>query len=147
MPIIQSSSDDDVLFDWGAMKSIETGTCYLVALTDFQIGLLLSVVRYASWRTRWVNAPEDFGLVTDMVKELEHCLMSGCNVDLLIETLSDGFAQIHEDMQALNTNLETVATNQATGEDLEDDLANLWRQVEQVTLILGGTIAEAPIPL
>jgi len=142
-----SSRSNDILLNWAKMKAIETGTCYLVALTDFHIALLLTVLRYAEWKTRWEEAPNDFSEVTYAVAELENCLMSGCNVQDLIDSLDAGFAQLHTDMEALTTQVSAVATNQATGEDLEDDLANLWRQVEQVTVILGGAIAEAPIPL
>ena len=147
MAEIVSSRENDIQFDWQEMTEIETGTCYLVALNDFQIALLLSLLRYAEWQTRWKNAPADFSTVRYMVAETENCLMSGCNVAELIGTLNDGFEQLHTDMVALTGQVEAVAANQGTGEDLEDDLANLWRQVEQVTLILGGAIAEAPIPL
>lgn len=147
MPKIESSRSNDVQLDWAKMKAIESGTCYLVALNDFHIALLLSLLRYAEWRTRWVNPPSNFSEVTSMVAELENCLMSGCNVNDLITVIETGFENLHTDMEALTAQVGQVATNQGTGEDLEDDLANLWRQVEQVTIILGGAIAEAPIPL
>jgi len=142
-----SVRDKDVLFDWGKLKEIETGDCYLLALTDFHIALLLSVLRYAEWPTRWTNINGPFSQVTEEVARLENCLMSGCNVTELVTVLQDGFDQLHTDMTDLAGKLDTVAQNQGSGEDLEDDLANLWRQVEQVTLILGGTVAGAPTPL
>lgn len=145
MAVIQSSRDEDVLLDWEALESLDKG-CFLVALTGKHIALLLSLVRYATWERRWVNQP-DFDTVRQWVSEMEMCLMSGCNVEELLSVLQAGFEQQHEDMQALKTAIDGVATAQTGSGDLEDDLAMTWRQVEQVATILGAAVAEAPLPL
>lgn len=76
------------LLDYDKMRSIadEAGNpCYLVALDEFDILVLLSVVRLAEWfNTRWVSGDKD--QVDAIITKLELCLMSGCNVQDLIQT-------------------------------------------------------------
>jgi hypothetical protein len=61
-----------------------------------------------------------------------------------IATISGRLTAIEQAIEEMKTALVAGA---ATGEDLEDDLANVWKQIEGVVEILGGTPAPAPDPL
>jgi hypothetical protein len=86
---ITSSSTSDVLLDWQAMANMfEEQACWLVALNDWQIALILSLLRYAHWVTRWINF-NNWDDVDASVAETERCLMSGCDLTNLTETLNE----------------------------------------------------------
>jgi hypothetical protein len=95
-----SSRSNDVKLDWQAMQSIATGTCYAVIVDDFDIALIISLLRYAEWPSRWDNAPADFSEVTQEVTGLEWCLMSGCNLDTLGTAITQAAQTIAQAMTA-----------------------------------------------
>ena len=80
-------SREDLVFDGEALLDYEDGNCWLVALDDWEIAVILSSLRYAHWPRRWLNLG---GLTWDEISAkvtmLEHCLMAGCNVQDLITT-------------------------------------------------------------
>lgn len=77
---------NDIQFDAQFMEEYFNSDCqWLVALTDWDLSILLSLLRYASWEARWINHA-DFQEILWQVQRLEHCLMSGCQVSDLIKT-------------------------------------------------------------
>jgi len=102
------SSKEDVAYSITGMARFEGSPCFLVALTNWDISLIVSSLRYAHWRRRWL----DIGTLTwdeveAKVDNLERCLMSGCNIDTLIEVLQNalyyddkGLAQILSEGQS-----------------------------------------------
>lgn len=198
--------------DWDKLQSFND-RCFLVALDEWQISVLLahlavfpqfshiwSLPRRAEWDAGLHQKWED---IQDFVEELERCLMSGCDVELLIKSnlmvaaaLSGDSVDLDADPSTIMTgikdyavtgvspqfvansgsNLADVSENaadQATidlnaiktaidalelamqdvktaienGQDLEDDLANVWNTISAVATILGGTVGLPPIPL
>src|SRR4030067_2628009 len=84
MTKIESSTHEDLLFDASQVAGYDEECQYLVALSDWQLTVILSALRYAHWPSRWVDV-SDFSEIQDKIHLLEHCLMSGCNVGDLIK--------------------------------------------------------------
>ncbi len=78
---------EDVQYDAQWLDEHFDNECqWLVALTEWQLSVIVSSLRYAHWQSRWINC--DFQEVFYKVQELEHCLMSGCQVSDLIEAVN-----------------------------------------------------------
>lgn len=93
----ETTEHEDVLFDYQQMVDAFDAypACQLVALNTWEIPLLLSVLRYAHWQSRWVNLGEaPFKEVAERITRLEECLMSGCDVSALIGVIESGFEQL-----------------------------------------------------
>lgn len=146
----EASYHEDVLLRYGPMVAAFDADprCYLVALDAFEIALLQSVLRYAHWAARWRDLGSvSFQEVDERVNRLEECLMSGCDVSLLIEAIENGFAQLHEDMTGDESGLPLLTDIGDNVGELEDDLANVWFTVKAVATILGAVVGAPPTPL
>lgn len=202
-------------FDWSslvAMHPDDENVCFLVALDRMQIDVILSYLSMAGYYRLWglpnrkqwgATETQQWDDIQSFIAGLEYCLMSGCNVELLIksnlliaaaisgdsvdldddisdlitgvkdyasiglspqliansgnnladvtENLSDQqsleLAAIKTAIDNLETALQDIKATIEAGEDLEDDLANVWNAVSAVATILGGTVGVPPIPL
>lgn len=78
---------EDVEFDATELANRYDNECqWLVALSDWQISVILSSLRFAEWRSRWRNLGAiTWDKIESQISELEYCLMSGCNVGELID--------------------------------------------------------------
>lgn len=85
-----TSLKEDILFDAAKLEEWDNDCQYLVALTERDIVILLSSLRYANWQSRWINY-DTWSDVTWNTQRLEHCLMSGCEVSQLIDAI-DGLS-------------------------------------------------------
>jgi hypothetical protein len=65
--------------DWDKLQSGYGDTLKLRALTERQYTLLLAMAEYASWRTRWQNAPLQ-PVLTDFTDELRYRLMADIEI-------------------------------------------------------------------
>jgi hypothetical protein len=108
MTEIKSSTHEDLEFDSEAMSSIfEETDCWLVALDDWEIALVLSSLRYAHFSRRWRNLGDHtWDEIEASITQLEHCLMAGCNVGELLDKFD-----------TLNETLTTLAGRFVTPED------------------------------
>jgi hypothetical protein len=108
MAEIKSSTHEDLEFDGVAMSSIfEDTDCWLVALDDWEIAVILSSLRYAHWPRRWRNlGSHTWAEIEAAICGLEYCLMAGCNVGELLNKFD-----------TLNENLATLAGRFVTPED------------------------------
>jgi len=111
------SSREDVAYSAGDMSRFEDSPCFLVSLDNWDISLILSSLRYAHWRKRWLDlGDKSWDEIQARVDGLERCLMSGCNVDALIEILQGalyyegkGIAQIISEGGAAGANSVTLS--------------------------------------
>lgn len=108
MSEIKSSTHEDLVFDGEAMSSIfEDTDCWLVALDDWEIAVILSSLRYAHWPRRWRNlGSHTWAEIEAKICGLEYCLMAGCNVGELLDKFD-----------TLNETLLTLAGRFVTPED------------------------------
>ena len=58
--------------------------CYAYFLSDREVALLVSVLRYAEWPARWENKDTDL----DLVFTLENKLMSVCDIGLQLNRIA-----------------------------------------------------------
>lgn len=58
--------------------------CYAYFLSDREVALLVSVLRYAEWPARWENRDADF----DLVFTLEDKLMQACDIGLQLNRIA-----------------------------------------------------------
>jgi len=185
------------------------GRCYLVALDEYQIDFLLNLTSaipnfYKNWGYTKQNLDkEKWKTIQEFVSLTETCLMSGCDVQLMVKTqlmlvaaltgdsvdldadietlisgvkdyadngvspqfVTPGGDNIAEVTDAMSTqqNIDLVAIKDAlaaltsemsnvisaieAGQDLEDDLANVWNAISAVVTVLGGTVGIPPLPL
>lgn len=87
MPI-QSSRAEDIEYDNEKLEEqYPDPDCWLVALDDWEIAVILSSLRYAHWTRRWRNLGSlTWDEIEAKITNLEYCLMAGCNVQNLIKT-------------------------------------------------------------
>jgi hypothetical protein len=124
--------------------------CYLVALDERQLSVVLSALRVAEWPTRWhTKAWEaDWPPIEAWVAGLEECLMSGCDVGALTDTIQAGFEQLHTDMTALvNKDVTTDLTDLLTDlAGLGVDVLQLYTTAYYLAILAGVPVEVLPLP-
>ena len=66
------------------MEEFTPLNCYAYFLSDREVALLVSVLRYAEWPARWENRDADL----DLVFTLEHKLMQVCDIGLQLNRIA-----------------------------------------------------------
>jgi hypothetical protein len=82
----------DIAYNFDALFALSNDAGHVVCLSDRDIDILISSLRFAHWPTRWVDSEErilrDNGRVTDLylandyIAELEEKLMSSCGSEI-----------------------------------------------------------------
>lgn len=101
------SGREDALLDWSAMSIFDDNCHSLVAITQWDLSLLLSLLRYATWSARWGKPANFLSEIAPRVARLEHCLMAGCDVGQLIITQRMLVAAITGTVLDLDEDLQT----------------------------------------
>jgi len=138
MAEIKSSTHEDLELDAQEMTIFEEGDCWLVALDDWEISLILSSLRYAHWPRRWRNlGSHTWDEIEEKVCRLEYCLMAGCDISELLGkfdtlntnlgNLSGKFTHDEKNIAQLVSELSTDGLTVNT-ENLEEAIANLTEQ-------------------
>jgi hypothetical protein len=95
MPKVETK--DGLMLDGLALADYEDGGCWLIVLDDWQISVILSSLRYAHWLARWSNlGPYTWDELEAKITQMEHCLMAGCDVDLLLDKFDGLISAIQE---------------------------------------------------
>lgn len=134
---------DGIEFDWDKLQTVPDD-CYLVALGQREISVLLSCVRFAEARHlwRWSDTATWVADVEPWVQELKGALLMGCNVNDIVTALNNIEAAIRNQNPAF-------ATGQ-TSNDVLDGVASasgvsaLW---DGVKVGLAAYFPEAAIPI
>lgn len=130
-----ASSHEDLLLDADKLSEYSEDCQWLVALTDWQLTLILSAIRYAHWERRWHNVTGPFADILDKVFLLERCLMSGCQVSDLITVNRMLVAAITGDAVDLDTDLPAGVFDPAgLTPKFEGDNGNVSQAVEALAL-------------
>jgi hypothetical protein len=135
---------DAVQLDWQALGEMDQGGCYLVSLSWAGLSVLLSLLRYATWRARWrpvTNA--EWQDVQEFVQETEACLLMGCDVRdlittqrLLIGAITGTVVDLDEDLPTTGT-VDFTQTGLATKFVAGDPARNLAAILADLQLNLG----------
>lgn len=130
-----TSSYEDLLLDVEKLGEYSEECQYLVALTEWQITLILSAVRYAHWQSRWQNVTGPFQGILDKIYLMEHCLMSGCKVADLVTINRMLVAAITGEQVDLDADLPTGVYDPAgLTPKFEGDNGNVAQAVEALSL-------------
>ena len=82
----QTTLFEDAQLDADKLANEYDDECqWLVALSDWEITVILSLLRYAEWPSRWVLGSHSWDEISAKISGLEYCLMAGCNVSELID--------------------------------------------------------------
>lgn len=136
---MQTSRAEDIQFDEAKLSEYGDTCQYLVPLTDWQLTIILSLLRYAQWESRWENLTGDFARIIDKIALLEHCLMSGCRVEDLVKTNRMLVAAVTGQSVDLDSDLPTGVVDFAdTGlsPKFEGDNGNIAQAVESLETAL-----------
>lgn len=79
-----------------------------------------------------------------MACKLDDLVTAVNNLNATLET--NGLA-LEGILQSLNSIQAAIQTGAANVDELEDDLANVWRVLQSLTTVIGGDIPEPPNPL
>jgi hypothetical protein len=143
MPRIQSSRAEDVEYDGGALEeTFQDSDCWLIALDDWEIAVILSSLRYAHWQKRWRNLGTlTWDEIQAKVENLEHCLMAGCNVSELLDKLDALVGKFMNDAGSITDNLTNINEN-LVGALYHGDkgLAEIVSELELVVNTAGATV-------
>jgi hypothetical protein len=81
-----TSMIEDVQFNADVLAGQYDNDCqWLVALSDWQISVIISALRYAEWQSRWLLGSHTWDEIEAQISQLEYCLMAGCNVEELLD--------------------------------------------------------------
>jgi hypothetical protein len=151
MPIIESSRTEDALLSKSALENWDNECVDLYPLTDRQVTLIYSLLRYADWDARWVDRQRD----NELVETTKDTLMGRCLDDLIKSNLllmgaitgrpinlsSDGAvsALLTTDADFSEDGLvPTIRTLTGASEDYSDELTLIAGYVLDTALILGA---------
>lgn len=77
-------------WDWDEIQTHYTADDNLYILSEREIGVLLTAIIPATWRTRWFSRPTDFELIEDFVGTLNDRLMTPVNLcELIADCIND----------------------------------------------------------
>lgn len=121
--------------------------CYLLSLTEKQIGLLVTLLQmayyYTLWqlpnRRQWTTANyEEWQAISDFVERLEACLVSACGIDDLITAISDLSTNIVNKLNTINDTLSNNAPIDTTPalNVISSRLSNINEHVQGIDLTL-----------
>ena len=82
----------DIAYNFDALFSLPNDAGHIICLSDRDVDILISSLRFAHWPTRWVDSDErvlrdhgrvsDLYLANDYIAELEDRLMGSCGVEI-----------------------------------------------------------------
>ena len=124
------------------MEEFTPLNCYAYFLSDREVALLVSVLRYAEWVSRWENRDADL----DLVYTLEHKLMSVCNIELQLNRIANALyaepdaGQVQKLADAgISDKLETSVAAMMAATQSED----YTEVIENIGTVLGFAAAAA----
>lgn len=137
---VESSRSEDLLLSKSDLENYDNDCADIYFLTDREVDLLLSCLRYADWESRWTDRDKDANLVenlrrklmllcvTDLVKSqlLIYAALTGQDIDLsdseAIATLLNSPQVFTDPKQAVVPAIDRVAGD---SQDYSDELTNI----------------------
>lgn len=128
---------------------------FLVCVPDSQLwrsivrGQIHNLTRGRTWdkETGSIKAAQAIGWqIYDslMTCKLDDLITAVNNLNATSETNGLALAAIANALTGIQT---AIQANGANVDELEDDLANVWRVLQSISVVLGGDIPEPPNPL
>lgn len=133
---------DGVQLSKADMEQFTPLNCYAYFLSDREVALLVSVLRYAEWPSRWENRDADL----DLVFTLENKLMAVCDIELQLNRIANALYaepdanQVQKLADAgISDNLETSIAAMMAANQSE----NYTEVIENIGTVLGFVAAAA----
>lgn len=149
--MIESSRLEDLLLDKEALQNFDHECEDIYCLTQREISVLISCLRYADWESRWTNRDRDNQLIEDLKRKLlmlcardlvkTNLLLLGAITGRLIPLSDDAAieAMLTTDADFSEDGLVPVIQALAGGSpNLEDELLLIAGDIVQVAGILGA---------
>ena len=121
------------------MEDFTPLNCYAYFLSDREVALLVSVLRYAEWPARWENRDADL----DLVFTLEHKLMQVCDIGLQLNRIECAL-YIEPDEGQLQVLADAgIEDNQSIAKIMSGEETDYTKVLTDVATVLGYVAAAA----
>lgn len=132
---------DGVSLSISELEQFSPLNCNIYPLSDREVALIISVLRYAEWESRWLNREADF----DLVYTLENKLMQTCDITLQLTRIANALyyepdlGQLRKVAEAGVTDSMSIAQIMGDAEGIND----YTEELSSIAQILGAAAAAA----
>jgi len=121
------------------MEEFTPLNCYAYFLSDREVALLVSVLRYAEWPARWENKDADL----DLVFTLEDKLMRVCDIGLQLNRIACALYLEPDEGQLQVLADAGIADNQSIATIMSGEQTDYTEVLTEVATVLGYVAAAA----
>ena len=121
------------------MEDFTPLNCYAYFLSDREVALLVSVLRYAEWPARWENRDADL----DLVFTLEHKLMQVCDIGLQLNRIACALYLEPDEGQLQALADAGIADGQSIATIMSGEQTDYTEVLTEVATVLGYVAAAA----
>lgn len=121
------------------MEEFTPLNCYAYFLSDREVALLVSVLRYAEWPARWENRDADL----DLVFTLEHKLMQVCDIGLQLNRIACALYLEPDEGQLQALADAGIADGQSIATIMSGEQTDYTEVLTEVATVLGYVAAAA----
>lgn len=121
------------------MEEFTPLNCYAYFLSDREVALLVSVLRYAEWVSRWENRDADL----DLVYTLEHKLMQACDIGLQLNRIACALYLEPDEGQLQVLADAGIADSQSIATIMSGEQTDYTEVLTEVATVLGYVAAAA----
>ena len=121
------------------MEEFTPLNCYAYFLSDREVALLVSVLRYAEWPARWENRDADL----DLVFTLEHKLMQVCDIGLQLNRIACALYLEPDEGQLQVLADAGIADGQSIATIMSGEQTDYTEVLTEVATVLGYVAAAA----
>lgn len=121
------------------MEEFTPLNCYAYFLSDREVALLVSVLRYAEWVSRWENRDADL----DLVYTLEHKLMQACDIGLQLNRIACALYLEPDEKQLQVLADAGIADSQSIATIMSGEQTDYTEVLTEVATVLGYVTAAA----
>lgn len=115
------------------MEEFTPLNCYAYFLSDREVALLVSVLRYAEWVSRWENRDADL----DLVYTLEHKLMQACDIGLQLNRIACALYLEPDEKQLQVLADAGIADSQSIATIMSGEQTDYTEVLTEVATVLG----------
>lgn len=143
------AAKDDVFFDYPTMQNFDQSPQVVVLPHGhWDVSLILALMTYTEWGTRWKNVGVNWDSLQSELDCLRSCLMSGCNLESLIDTLNTLFSYegksisqiLSEQVQPTETRITLKQYFDAFEADDKIQYAPVWGMLSALSDILPDSL-------
>lgn len=130
---------EGVQFSKADLNNFNPLNCLAYFLSDREVALLVSVLRYAEWPARWENRDADL----DLVYTLEHKLMQACDIGLQLNRIACALYLEPDEGQLQVLADAGIEDNQSIAKIMSGEETDYTKVLTDVATVLGYVAAAA----